>query len=321
MKCFSEVVFRKPPKVRILLPYFGKWPKYLPLYLDGCRRNPDFEFLFITDCPHVDASENVRFVEFTLQEVKALAEEALSITIALDRPFKLCDLRPAFGLIFKDYLEDCDFWGWGDIDCVYGNLARYASHETLASIDVFSCRKEYLSGVFTLIRNSKEMNYLFQESPDWKRAFSASTYFAFDECSMLWHNLIFGKSYAECRREVVSFSEIVRSAIEDKRIRGFFETVAAEDAYADVMVNERGVFLNWSGWMLLHFVVMKNRWYFCFPNWSQIPESYIVSRLGFWKANEWTRMTRFVRLNWPTALGQFIQKARRRLRRSERVER
>lgn len=90
----------------------------------------------------------------------------MGISVAIERPYKLCVLRPAYEDIFSEYLDCCDFWGFGDIDLIYGNIRDFASDKVLAKFDVFSARKEYISGSFSLFRNNDFINGLYKRSPD-----------------------------------------------------------------------------------------------------------------------------------------------------------
>lgn len=37
-------------RIVILIPYFGRWPDWFPLYLESCRANPSVDSIFFTDC-------------------------------------------------------------------------------------------------------------------------------------------------------------------------------------------------------------------------------------------------------------------------------
>ena len=45
--------------------------------------------------------------------------------ISLERPYKLCDFRPAFGEIFADELAGYDFWGHSDLDLIFGQIREH----------------------------------------------------------------------------------------------------------------------------------------------------------------------------------------------------
>ena len=50
------------PRLLFVIPYFGRWPFWMPFFLKSCRFNPDVQWLFFTDCGALpDAPSNVRF--------------------------------------------------------------------------------------------------------------------------------------------------------------------------------------------------------------------------------------------------------------------
>ena len=34
-------------KIAMIVPYFGKWPEWMDLYLYSCSKNPQVDFLFL----------------------------------------------------------------------------------------------------------------------------------------------------------------------------------------------------------------------------------------------------------------------------------
>ncbi len=167
----------------ILIPYFGKWPDWFNFFLHTCAWNPGVTWHLFTDCPVPDsASENVKFTPFTLQDFNALASEKLHIDINLPRPYKLCDLRPAYQVIFEDFLHGCDFWGYGDLDVIYGNIAHFITDEILEHYDVITTRQEAMAGHFSLFKNIELLNRLYERSPRYKEIFQDTNHhYAFDE--------------------------------------------------------------------------------------------------------------------------------------------
>jgi hypothetical protein len=93
----------------------------------------------------------------------------------------LCDIKPALGYIHADRLEGFDFWGFSDIDLIYGNLRAYFSAERLARFDLLSTHERRISGHLCLLRNSSRMREAFMQVPDWQRAFQQAEHLAFDE--------------------------------------------------------------------------------------------------------------------------------------------
>ena len=104
------------------------------------------DFLIFTDCGGTDLQcPNVRIVDSSLEQFNSLASERLGLSISIHEPYKLCDLKPAYGVIFAEYLSGYDFWGNADIDVVYGNVRSCLTEELLSKYDVISSRKELYS--------------------------------------------------------------------------------------------------------------------------------------------------------------------------------
>jgi hypothetical protein len=174
-------------KILIIIPFFGKSPKWIEPFLLSCKYNPTISWLIYTDfeepvpCPH-----NVHFVHGTLSDFNRNSSRKLKLNINISNPYKICDLRPAFGVIFEDFLNSADFWGYSDLDLIYGNIRSFITDEILKSYEIISTREEYMSGHFALYKNQDKINLLFQKCKNFKEIFQNSNYyFAFDERSNL----------------------------------------------------------------------------------------------------------------------------------------
>jgi hypothetical protein len=141
--------------ITFIIPYFGAIPLWMPVFLKSCHANPDFTFLILSDVMPEGRRKNVKVVRMTLAELKVLASEKLDMPVSLESPYKVCDLRPAFGLIFEDYLKTSSFWGTCDVDMILGNIRNFFPDELLRNYDVVTAKREYLIGHFTLFRNIK----------------------------------------------------------------------------------------------------------------------------------------------------------------------
>lgn len=169
-------------RIAILVPYFGAWPAWLDLYLRSCRANPFVDWHFVTDCDRARLEgPNVIGHASTLPEVEARASERLGMPIHLARPYKLCDLRPAFGHIFEDRIRGYDFWGWGDLDVLYGRLDRLLHPRALRRYDVLSPKLQFTAGAFSVFRNTPEIARLYRRSRDHVQVFQGDVGYDFDE--------------------------------------------------------------------------------------------------------------------------------------------
>lgn len=93
-------------KIAIIVCWFGKLPEYFKMWEYSCSKNQDYDFLFFTDHPQSYKFKNIKFIKFSLNDFNKLATEKLNVEINVKKPYKLCDFRPAYGLIFEDYLKD-----------------------------------------------------------------------------------------------------------------------------------------------------------------------------------------------------------------------
>ena len=128
--------------IAIVIPYFGQWPRWFDWYLETCRYNSTIDWILFTDCNRPkNTPDNVHFHEMTLDTFNQRASEKLGLDIAITRPYKICDLRPAFAVIFERELNGYDFWAWGDTDVLYGDLRRFFSRSKLEKYDVLGLRR------------------------------------------------------------------------------------------------------------------------------------------------------------------------------------
>lgn len=137
----------------MLMPYFGRWPEWIDIYFETCGWNAAIDFEFFTDCgplPHPPPS-NVRIHPMTLAEFNERFRACFPEHAGARSAYKLCDLRPAYGAMFRDLIAHCPFFGWGDVDVVYGQLAASITDE-MRRADVISFNRDHLSGHLTLVR-------------------------------------------------------------------------------------------------------------------------------------------------------------------------
>ena len=164
----------------IIACYFGKLPEYYNLWYKSCKNNKEINFLLITDQMESLKDENVQIVNMNIEQLEKLAKKKLKIeNIWLKKPYKICDFRPAFGIVFEDYLKGFNFWGHCDIDQIFGNVRNFITEEILNKYD-----KILQNGNLSLYRNSSKMNNLYKEEGaiySYKKVFTTKENYAFDE--------------------------------------------------------------------------------------------------------------------------------------------
>lgn len=172
----------------IIFPFFGILPPQYKMWRESALQNSNIDFMFFTDA-NVEPAKNILVHKMQFEQFQHLAQKAFDFPIVLDRPYKLCEYKQAYGYILQDYIKGYDFWGFGDLDLVYGDIRSFITEEVLTHKFLLGW------GHLTLLHNDEETNKYFMEQVDgyqyYKDAFSTSIITFFDEygyngCSDKW---------------------------------------------------------------------------------------------------------------------------------------
>jgi hypothetical protein len=217
-------------KIILITCWYGEYPWYLPYYLHSCSYNSNIDFVIITDntdeIPNLP--KNVKIIFKILPDIISATSEKLNFKINIDYPYKLCDFKPAYGFIFPELIKGYDFWGHCDLDIIYGDIRSFFTSELLENYDYLSVRHDYTTGCFGLYRNIDFMNNFFQKSKDYKKIFSDSKHYCFDECSFAWDYLVDGSSIFDVETEIESFTHLMKQAELEKTVRTYFDFILME---------------------------------------------------------------------------------------------
>lgn len=116
----------------LIVPYFGKFPEWFDLWLVSCKYNPTITWLIFTDDhSKYQYPDNVVVNYTTFFELKTRIQNLYDMPIKLNLPYKLCDFKVAYGEIFQDEIKDFDYWGYCDVDLIWGNLRHFITDEVL----------------------------------------------------------------------------------------------------------------------------------------------------------------------------------------------
>lgn len=163
----------------VIFPHFGKLPPQYKMWRASALYNTDVDFLFFTDC-NVESAKNIMVHKMTFEDFRQIVQDKFDFPIVLNRPYKICDYRPAFAYILADYIKGYDFWGWGDLDVVYGDIRHFVSDEVLSHYKMISG-----FGHFSLYKNDEYTNTFFMKDVDgyvsYKEAFTQQRSMYFDE--------------------------------------------------------------------------------------------------------------------------------------------
>ncbi len=166
--------------IAFVIPYFGKFPNYFSLWLQSCRNNPTIDWLLFTDSNEkYDYPKNVKVTLIQFGELRDKIQNLFDFEISLLKPYKLCDFRPSYGEIFKEQLVGYDYWGFCDIDLIWGDLRKFLTDDLLNNDRVG------FNGHCTIIKNTEELRNLYKQNvesvPNYRWVFSSPMSFCFDE--------------------------------------------------------------------------------------------------------------------------------------------
>ena len=169
-------------KVALVIPYFGKFPVWFDLYLYSCSKNPQVDFLFFTDCGFPERKyDNTKFYRTDFKSYCKRVSECLKIKFQPKDPYKLCDLKPFYGVIHKEELEGYDFWGFGDMDLIYGDLGIIVNEKNLKMYDVITALSDRVAGHFTIVRKDSNYTDLCKKIPNFKERLESQNNYVVDE--------------------------------------------------------------------------------------------------------------------------------------------
>lgn len=220
-------------RLALILPYFGQWPDWFPLYLDSLSRM-DFDVLCFTDLPIGEHPSNFIVKRMSFDELRQLAERKLGVPVNLVWTQKLCDLKPMYGHVFEDYLAGYDYWAYGDCDLVYGIMLNDLLKRVLArGYDVISLRHCWASGPFCILKNAPTLRMLYGEAGNVASVLASRWYECFDELGGDWFEQVRSgqMSVEACGNLKDCFSAVIWR---QTKLSFFHEDVLSEDALSKV---------------------------------------------------------------------------------------
>ncbi|MCF2561212.1 hypothetical protein I6E06_01725 [Bifidobacterium boum] len=145
----------------------------------------------------------------SLDEFKNIAAEKLGFSPCIPKPYKLCDFKPAYGLIAEDFIQGYEYWGHCDCDLLFGNLSGI-----LTPILDLNYDKIFAVGHLTIYKNTYENNRIFMREHNgvllYKNVFTSERIWGFDEsqCDLGGNNVheIFKQSKASVYEDDLSFN-------------------------------------------------------------------------------------------------------------------
>ena len=174
----------------LIFPFFGTLPVQYKMWRASALQNPSIDFMFFTDAD-VEPAKNIIVHKMQFSKFQELTQHAFDFPIVLDRPYKLCEYKQAYGFILHNYIKDYDFWGFGDLDLVYGDIRAFITEDVLKHKFILGW------GHLSLLHNDEDTNTFFMKQKagyqNYRDAFTTSKITFFDEfnhkgCSDKWRD-------------------------------------------------------------------------------------------------------------------------------------
>ena len=149
------------------------------MWRESALRNPSVDFMFFTDA-EVEPANNIIVNKMQFEVFRNYIQNVFDFPIVLDRPYILCDFKPAYGESLQQYISKYDYWGYGDLDVVYGDIRTFLTDEVLSN------HKFFLGfGHLTLYHNDEETNSYYKVIKygyqDYRKSLSTREQTFFDE--------------------------------------------------------------------------------------------------------------------------------------------
>lgn len=153
----------------MIIPYFGKFPEWMSLYLYSCSKQHNIDFLYFTDCELPQRIySNTIFKKTTFEDYCNKVSQKLDIDFHPSASYKLCDLKPFYGLVHEEDLQNYEWWGFGDLDLIYGDLSILLNDSNIERYDLLTTHIDKVAGHFTIIRKKSEYTRIPLQIPHWQ---------------------------------------------------------------------------------------------------------------------------------------------------------
>lgn len=270
----------------LILPFYGRLPWYFDFFLRSLE-GKSFDVLFVSDLVPKWYPSNFHILKFDIASLSKLINDKLGTNVTLKNTYKLCDYKPMYGKIFEDYIKEYSYWAFGDCDLIYGDSLNQFLGEIVPKYNVISLRKHWLSGPFTILRNTNLCVSLYKKATMLNDVFTNDEYMGFDELGGYWFwELEAGRmTMKDCERQKDYFTATV---FREQSIKFHHENIIGEDNLARSIVEMRNGHLFYNGGELpvFHYINVKRNAAFR-KNWSlrnSPPSNYIVTKAGIYSS-------------------------------------
>lgn len=197
-------------KIAIFIPYFtppsGELPNYFEYWQKSAAANDKIDFFIPSN---VDSSkyvqyDNIHFIAMSVNEFWDKVQALVGFDIVRGY-YKICEYRPLCGLLFKDMLNDYDYWGFGDLDVIYGDILKFIQ-------PFLDCGEEVIGkfGHLQIIKNTDKLRMMpFENVRQIKHPLNMKEAFSTKRCCGWDESAGMGVRYYQAGIKVVPLNPIV----------------------------------------------------------------------------------------------------------------
>jgi hypothetical protein len=151
---------RRKNLVGVIIPYFGTLPDMFRYWLKSATNNPEIDFHLVGDCLNLsDIPKNVFTHTLAFHELNNAIGEKLGGR-PLTSPYKLCDLKPTYSILFPEIVKGYKIWGFSDLDLVLGDISSLVDFKNLPR----NWGRVFDFGHLSFFPNDPASNHAFEDS-------------------------------------------------------------------------------------------------------------------------------------------------------------
>lgn len=164
-------------KIIVFIAYFGKLPNYFDAWKISVLKNDSIDFCIFSDSVELASQKNIKVFHINFDDFVKKLQSKFEFKIKCDKPYKLCDYRPMYGSVFAELTKGYDFWGYCDLDLVFGDIRTFITDDILEQND-----RILINGHFSLYRNCPQMNNLYLSNGTYPEYNVGEAYTTNDAC-------------------------------------------------------------------------------------------------------------------------------------------
>lgn len=151
-------------KIVLIQLWIGKIPDYFWYHYETTKNLP-IDFLFVTNQNIQLDSNNYKVLKISEEQIKQLIHQKIGKFFDVIVYRNISQLKPSLGDLFSEYITNYDYFGYYDIDTLFGDVHNYLN-PYLDSFEVISFATEVFhnrtSGVLTILKNTENNRVLYK---------------------------------------------------------------------------------------------------------------------------------------------------------------